>query len=78
MKLEQSQFRCALTGWKITPDEFEIDHIVPMVDGGTNKASNLQCVHPLVNRAKGTMSNTQFIEMCKAVAEQARRREMGL
>lgn len=78
VKLEQSQFRCALTGWKITPNSFEIDHIIPVADGGTSKPDNLQCVHQLVNRAKGTMSNAQFIEMCKAVAEQAKRRELGI
>lgn len=46
--------------------------MVSMNDGGTDDASNLQCVHPLANRAKGTMGNAQFIEMCKAVADYAR------
>lgn len=47
-------------------------------DGGKHEVENLQCVHPLVNKAKGTMGNDQFIAMCKAVAEQARKRELGL
>lgn len=77
-KLERNQYKCALTGWPLTVDRFEIDHVVSLNDGGSNDAENLQCVHPLVNKAKGTMGNQQFIEMCKAVAELARKRELGL
>jgi len=60
--------RCALTGWEITESCFELDHIVSIQDGGTDEVDNLQAVHPLVNRAKGTMGNQQFIDMCAAVA----------
>ena len=67
-KLEASDFRCALTGWSLSPKQFELDHIVSMNEGGTDDVNNLQGVHPLVNRAKGTMGNQQFIDMCIAVA----------
>lgn len=77
-KLESNGYRCALTGWILTPETFELDHIVSLNDGGKHEVENLQCVHPLVNKAKGTMGNDQFIAMCKAVAEQARKREVGL
>lgn len=77
-KLEANGYRCALTGWSLTPETFELDHIVSLSDGGRHEVGNLQCVHPLVNKAKGTMSNSQFIDMCKAVAEQAKMRELGM
>lgn len=77
-KLELSGFKCALTGWKLDPENFELDHIVSINDGGKHEPENLQCVHALVNKAKGTMGNEQFISMCKAVADQAKRRELGL
>jgi len=67
-KLKKNQFKCALSGIELTPDNFCIDHIQPLADGGTNHIENLQCVHPLINKMKGTMSNQQFIELCKAVA----------
>ena len=70
-KIKVNGFRCALSGWAISPQCFEIDHIVSMNDGGTDDPANLQAVHPLVNRAKGTMGNQQFIDMCKAVASHA-------
>lgn len=66
--IRRQEFRCALTGWKLTRDEFALDHIVPMVDGGGDNIENLQAVHPLANTAKGTMPNSQFVEMCEAIA----------
>ena len=67
-KLQKSEFRCALTGWELQPDNFALDHIVPMSSGGGDDIDNLDCVHPVANRAKGTMSKEDFIEMCIAVA----------
>ena len=71
MKLEANQYKCALTGWPITPSEFCIDHIQSVNDGGSDEPENLQCLHPLANTAKGTMSNQQFISLCKSVAAHA-------
>jgi hypothetical protein len=67
-KLKDNHFKCALSGIDLAPDDFCLDHIQPFADGGTNHVSNLQCVHPLINKMKGTMSSQQFIELCKAVA----------
>ena len=67
-KIKDNGHKCALSGWEISPQCFELDHIVSMNDGGTDDVENLQAVHPLVNRAKGTMGNQQFIDMCRAVA----------
>lgn len=68
-KLKESQYRCALTGWKLDVDNWELDHIQAMQDGGNDEVDNLQCVHPLVNQAKGSMGNVQFIDMCRQVAD---------
>ena len=68
-KLEQTKFKCALTGMDLAPESFELDHIIPMEDGGKDTIDNLQFVHPLVNRAKGTMPQSQFVAMCHAVVK---------
>ena len=68
-KLKENQFKCALSGIELSPDNFCIDHVKSLADGGTNHVNNLQCVHPVINRMKGTMSNEQFVDMCKKVAE---------
>lgn len=53
----------------IDPEAFELDHVIAMDDGGTDDPSNLQAVHPLINRMKGTLGSAQFVELCRAVVE---------
>jgi len=69
LKLVESQgYRCALTGWKLSPKLASIDHIHPLSKGGSHTIENAQVVHRLVNTAKGTLSNDEFISLCIAVA----------
>ena len=68
-KLIESQgFKCALTGWDLEPATASIDHIKPLSNGGSHTIDNAQIVHSLVNTAKGTLSNEEFIKVCQAVA----------
>lgn len=71
LMLRQQEYRCALTGSDLTPDNFALDHITPIVDGGDFSVENSQLVLKTVNRAKHTMSQTDFIEMCHQVASHA-------
>jgi len=46
--------RCSITGKAPTPDDpLEIDHIVPIADGGTDHITNLRAVLRSVNRQRG-------------------------
>ena len=67
-KLEESGFRCALSGVRLKKDTMSLDHVVPVSNGGSDDASNIQFVHRVVNQMKGTMSQEEFIEWCKRVA----------
>lgn len=67
-KLVKSDYRCALSGEPLSVDSFAIDHIRPIAEGGTDESSNLQCVSAKINKAKGTMSNEEFVAMCVSVA----------
>jgi hypothetical protein len=67
--LEAQNYRCALTNQELTPDNFALDHIVPISEGGDFSASNCHFVTSAVNRAKNTMSERAFIEMCIMVAK---------
>jgi len=66
--LRRQDFRCALTGQRLTPTNFALDHVVPVVEGGDFTADNSQLVLKTVNRAKNTMSQAEFIKMCRQVA----------
>lgn len=67
-KLEEQGGRCALTGRPLHPDDCALDHIDPLSGDGAHDISNLQIVTQQVNRAKGTMSQQEFIDMCIDVA----------
>ena len=66
--LRQQSFRCALSGVEISPETARLDHIVPVSQGGTDEIGNLQWLHVDANTAKGTMSQEQFILMCRRVS----------
>ena len=66
--VEGQNYRCALSGVRLTPEMSSLDHKVPVSRGGSNDAENLQIIHPVVNYAKARMHNDEFIAMCHAIA----------
>ncbi len=63
-------FPCALTGRPIEfnkPETYEYDHIQPISRGGDNTLNNLQLLCPEANQAKGSLTDQEFIELCKEV-----------
>ena len=71
--LAAQDYRCALSGQALTPSNTSADHIVPVCRGGTNAENNAQIVTKEINRAKGTMTNEEFINMCRLVVEHTQR-----
>ena len=69
--LERQQYRCALTGRSLTPVTASLDHIVPVRCGGEHAVENTQVLHKDVNKAKTTMTNEEFIQLCREVVEHA-------
>jgi 5-methylcytosine-specific restriction endonuclease McrA len=71
--LEWQGYRCALTGRPLTPDTASLDHVVPVRNGGEHRIENVQVLHKDVNRAKSTMTNEEFVQLCREVVEYATR-----
>ena len=65
--LEKQQYRCALTGRRLTPQTAALDHIVPIRFGGEHLIENAQVLHKDVNRAKGSLTSDEFIGLCREV-----------
>ena len=65
--LEWQQYRCALTGRVLTPETASLDHIIPVRSGGEHRIENTQILHRDVNRAKTTMTNDEFIQLCREI-----------
>lgn len=66
MLLKQN-YRCALSGRAITPSNCSLDHIIPLSRGGTHTKDNAQLVSEEINRAKGMMTEKEFVELCRDV-----------
>ena len=77
-KIEQQEYRCALTGMPITfpkssssPERYtaSLDRIDS--DGGYS-VGNIQWVHKDVNIMKGALPENYFLELCERVVHHAR------
>ncbi len=68
-KLRQQNFTCPYSGIPLViGSNASIDHIVARARGGSNELENIQWVDIHVNYAKRALSESEFIEICKAVA----------
>lgn len=69
MRLIESQgYKCALSGVDLTPKDATLDHKIPLAREGAHTMENAQVLHADVNRAKGMMTNEEFIAMCSRIA----------
>jgi len=66
--LDSQRYRCALTGRKLAPITSALDHMLPISRNGTNNIENAQVLHSDVNRAKGALTNDEFVALCREVA----------
>jgi len=66
--LEHQDYRCALTGRRLTPQTAALDHVVPIRRGGEHVIENAQVLHKDVNRAKGSLTMGEFLQLCYEVA----------
>jgi 5-methylcytosine-specific restriction endonuclease McrA len=63
----KQKLKCALSGEKLTNENMSIDHIVSKSKGGLNIPSNVRLVLKPINTARQTMTDKEFIELCKKV-----------
>lgn len=67
--LQHQRHRCALTGRTLEPNTASLDHIIPVRSGGEHAIQNTQVLHKDVNKAKTTMTNDEFIQLCLEVVQ---------
>ena len=70
--LEHAGFKCALSGLPLEPDNANLDHKVPISQGGEHSLDNVHWVRKEINAMKGTMDVDEFVSFCCAVAAHAR------
>lgn len=65
--LQAQAYRCSLSGRVLTPATASLDHILPVSRNGRHAIENTQILDKQVNRAKATMTNEEFVAMCRDV-----------
>lgn len=65
--------KCAVTGRRVLPGEFDFDHIVPLVLGGRHAENNLQVIWKPAHREK-----TAVDVASKAKADRIRAKHLGI
>lgn len=75
--LLRQNFRCALTGQSLNPSNAALDHVRPICRGGSHTIRNMQALLDTVNRAKATMTQEEFIQLCREVVDWADRSQEG-
>lgn len=66
--LKKQNFRCELSGRELTPQNVILDHIDSFASSNDHSIRNIQLVVNEANRAKGSMKNDDFIQLCRDVA----------
>lgn len=72
--VESQGHRCALSGRNLKPETASLDHKLPLSRGGEHCIANAQVVHEQVQRAKGNMTDDEFLALCRDVVVWAKRK----
>lgn len=67
--IKRQAYRCAISGVRLEPEIAEADHTIPITSGGANVIENIEIVHRVINRMKGTLSRDEFIYWCRLVTK---------
>lgn len=65
--LKRQKRLCALTGRRLTAENFSVDHIVPIKNGGKGSLDNIRFVVNDANRARGTLTDAELVSLCKDI-----------
>ena len=65
--LEDQDYKCALTGEELTPENTAFDHKNPLSQGGSSEKENLHAVIKQANVSKSDMSMKEYVDICAKV-----------
>lgn len=74
--LEKQQYRCALSGRELTPENTDAEHILPLEHGGQHTLENIYLIVRDAARIKRHLTEAQAIGLCFDIL-QTRGKEFG-
>lgn len=69
--LEQQEYRCALTGRELTPENTSAEHIIPLRKGGRHELANIFLVDDAVAKLKRYYSDEEVIQLAHELVAHA-------
>src|SRR5258707_5966126 len=75
MLYEQQQGKCYHCD-RLMGDDCELDHIMPLIKGGTNDMNNLCVCHPQEGHESPCMTDTTYLTLLHDKGKRSRRREL--
>lgn len=63
--LDANDGRCAICGWPIRGEDFDLDHIIPIAVGGDDDMANMRPVHRSCHRHKTAKEDIPVITKVK-------------
>ncbi len=73
----EQDFRCALTGFELTPETVTIAHRTPLKKGGKHIRSNVYLVHESVAKLVRDHSADEVLAICRAVISYTAKENMN-
>ncbi|AFM14210.1 hypothetical protein Turpa_3576 [Turneriella parva DSM 21527] len=62
--LERQNYRCALSGRELTPENTDAEHILPLDSGGSHTPQNIYLIVRDAARLKRHLTEAQVIDLC--------------
>lgn len=62
--LRRSDYKCIYCGEKIKPNDWHLDHVYPLSQGGKNRPNNIAASCSTCNLMKGKLQMNKFISHC--------------
>ena len=65
--LEKQNYKCSLTGDKLTFNNMELDHIIPSSKKGENELGNVRWITIQANKAKWNFTDKELFNFCNKI-----------
>lgn len=62
--LDRQNYRCALSGRELTPENTDAEHIIPLDQGGTHTLENIYLIVREAARLKRHLTEKEMIRLC--------------
>lgn len=67
--LHEQKFKCFVSGLELNYDNIEIEHLIPLINGGKHELENLCLIDKSLRELKRYKTKEEIIELCKVILQ---------